>query len=291
MLTHRAGVVGSPVEHSLSPVLHRAAYAALGLTGWSYERYRIGGEGDLDLRTFVEGLGADWVGLSVTMPDKEAALELAVAATEQARRIGAANTLVRREDGWVASNTDPDGIVEAFAEAGVGRVSRGLVLGSGATARSALDALARLGCRDVRFVVRDHVRPETLALARRLGMTSPSGEVGVVLLADAQAVSQACGESEVVVSTLPAGAPLGVDAGFDPDADLSGTVLLDAVYADWPTPLARWAQACGAVVVPGSEMLLHQAAVQVELMTGRPAPVEAMRAALTEALGSGVHCG
>lgn len=290
MLTHRAGVVGAPVEHSLSPVLHRAAYAALGLTGWSYERFRIGGEGDLDLRTFVEDLGGDWVGLSVTMPNKEPALELAVAATEQARRIGAANTLVRREDGWVAANTDPDGIVESLLEAGVGTVRRAVVLGSGATARSALDALARLGCREVRLAVRGEVRPPTAALAARLGMTDGRGEPVTVRLGDPGAVSRACAESAVVVSTLPAGSPLGAEAGFDPETDLTSTVLLDAVYADWPTPLARWAGACGARVVPGSEMLLHQAAAQVELMTGRSAPVEAMRAALTEALGSRISC-
>ena len=290
MLTHRAGVVGSPVDHSLSPVLHRAAYDALGLTGWCYDRFPIGGEGELDLHTFVGGLGADWVGLSVTMPNKEAALDLAVAATEQSRRIGAANTLVRREDGWVAANTDPDGIVEALSEAGVARVARALVLGSGATARSALDALARLGCRRVHLGVRDRVRPQTQDLAGRLGMTASGGEVHVVPLGDPQAVSRACAQAEVVISTLPAGSPLGAEAGFT-DVDLTGVVVLDAVYADWPTPLARWAQACGARVVPGSEMLLHQAAVQVELMTGRSAPVAAMRAALADALGSGVPCG
>ncbi|WP_040160469.1 shikimate dehydrogenase [Mobilicoccus massiliensis] len=285
MLTHRAGVVGSPVEHSLSPVLHEAAYRALGLHGWGYERHRIGGEGELDLRTFVEGLGPDWVGLSVTMPDKEAALDLAVAATEQARRIGAANTLVRREDGWVASNTDPDGIVAALVEAGVRRCSRGVVLGSGATARSALDALARLGTRNVTFVVRDQVRSQTRALAARLGMT-----VDVVPLTRPDEVGAVAARADVVVSTLPAGAPLGLEAGFPADADLHGTVVLDAVYADWPTPMARWAAGCGATVVPGSEMLLHQAAAQVELMTGRSAPLAAMRAALAEALGDRAGC-
>ncbi|GAB49600.1 shikimate dehydrogenase [Mobilicoccus pelagius] len=293
MLTHRAGVVGSPVEHSLSPVLHRAAYDALGLTGWSYDRFRIGGEGELDLPTFVEGLGRDWVGLSVTMPDKEDALALAVAVTEQARRIGAANTLVRREDGWVAANTDPDGVRDALLEAGVGDVRRALVLGSGATARSALDALARLGCRHVGFAVRSRVRPETLDLAEELGVRATAqveGWEGDVLLDDPAAVSRACAAADVVVSTLPAGAPLGEEAGFDPSADLSRTVLLDAVYADWPTPLARWAEACGATVVPGSAMLLHQAAGQVELMTGHTAPLDAMRRALDDALRNRERC-
>lgn len=284
VLTHRAGVVGSPVEHSLSPVLHRAAYDALGLTGWAYERYRIGGADEMDLRTFVDGLGPEWVGLSVTMPDKEAALALAVAATEQSLRIGAANTLVRREDGWVASNTDPDGVLGALGEAGLTGAVRAVVLGAGATARSTLDALARIGVREVVFGVREEVREETAGLATRLGMS-----VDAVRLADATRLVTEIGRADVTVSTLPGGAAVGDAGGFEL-ADLSGRVLLDAVYADWPTPLARWAQSCGATVVSGAEMLLHQAAGQVELMTGRTAPLEAMRAALTQALEARVDC-
>ncbi|MDO5629339.1 MAG: shikimate dehydrogenase [Mobilicoccus sp.] len=276
MLTHRAGVVGSPVEHSLSPVLHRAAYDALGLTGWAYDAHRIGGEGELDLPTFVEGLGRDWVGLSVTMPNKEAALRLAVAATERAQRVGAANTLVRREDGWVADNTDPEGVLGALSEAGCVAARRALVFGAGATARSALDALARLGVRDVVFAVRETVRPQTASLAERCGMRHD-----VVRLSDATSIVQIAGGVDVVVATLPAGS--GVGEGYG-QADLSGVVLLDAVYANWPTHLARWAADQGATVVSGAEMLLHQAAGQVELMTGRTAPLPAMRAALTAAL-------
>jgi len=284
VLTHRAGVVGSPVEHSLSPVLHRAAYDALGLTGWAYERYRIGGADEMDLRTFVDGLGPEWVGLSVTMPDKEAALALAVAATEQSLRIGAANTLVRREDGWVASNTDPDGVLGALGEAGLTGAVRAVVLGAGATARSTLDALARIGVREVVFGVREEVREESAGLATRLGMS-----VDAVRLADATRLVTEIGRADVTASTLPGGAAVGDAGGFEL-ADLSGRVLLDAVYADWPTPLARWAQSCGATVVSGAEMLLHQAAGQVELMTGRTAPLEAMRAALTQALEARVDC-
>lgn len=280
MLTHRAGVVGSPVEHSLSPVLHRAAYEALGLTGWAYDRHRIGGPGELDLRTFVEGLGRDWIGLSVTMPNKEAALDLAVASTEQATRVGAANTLVRREDGWIAENTDPDGVVGALADAGCASARRALVLGAGATARSALDALARLGVRHVTFAVRDRVRPQTDELARHLGMSSIA-----VPLSD---LASATAGVDVVVSTLPAGSPVDRVDHEGHETDLSGVVLLDAVYANWPTPLARWATDAGGTVVSGAEMLLHQAAGQVELMTGRTAPVEAMRAALTDAVGQRV---
>lgn len=287
MLTHRAGVVGSPVDHSLSPVLHRAAYAALGLDGWGYDRHRIGGPGELDLRTFVEGLGRDWVGLSVTMPNKEAALDLASAATEQARRIGAANTLVRREDGWVASNTDPDGVLGALEEAGFHSGRRAVVLGAGATARSALDALARLRVRELTFVVRDRVRPETESLADRLGMATSVVPLGRT--PDLRATLQG---ADVVVSTMPAGTVLGLE---DPavrvgPTDLEALVLLDAVYAPWPTPLAQWAQAGGATVVSGAEMLLHQAAGQIELMTGHSAPLEAMRTALRAALAERVDC-
>ncbi|GAA1906643.1 shikimate dehydrogenase [Lapillicoccus jejuensis] len=264
----RAGVLGSPVAHSLSPVLHRAAYDALHLTGWTYDAARVEADG---LEAHLAGLGPQWVGLSLTMPLKEAALALADETSDLARATGAANTLVRRADGsWSADNTDVHGLVAALGEAGVTRLEELLVLGSGATARAAVAAAAALGARRVRFMVRAEARPETVAQARAAGLevatTGPGRWPATV---------------EAVVSTVPPAATADWVAGLP----AGGTAALDAVYGDGDTPLLAAARARGWAALPGTLMLLHQGARQVELMTGRPAPLEAMRAALAAATG------
>lgn len=271
----RAGVVGSPVAHSLSPVLHGAAYRALGLSGWSF------GAADVPAGTLaahVAGLGPEWVGLAVTMPLKREALELpgAVEVGPDARLAGAANTLLRRDDGWAVDNTDVVGLGTAMAEAGAGAPRRATVLGAGATARSALVALARAGADEVVLVVRHRVRPDTAALLEELGLRAR-----VRSLADGVVLDAAAGD--VLVSTLPADAD--VPGLVVPDV-AAAPVLLDVAYAPWPSGFAaavREATGGRVPVVRGTEMLLHQAVRQVRLMTGHDGPVEAMRAALQEA--------
>lgn len=263
----RAAVLGSPVAHSLSPVLHQAAYAALGLDGWAYGRYEVDEGG---LAPFVEGLDQAWRGLSLTMPLKVAAFDVADEVSELAREAGAINTLVRRGNGWAAENTDVHGIVAALRDAGVDAPGSATIIGSGATARSALLALRELGVGGVRVAARNASAVEELA---------EIAPVEHVALAD-----WATGESPVVVSTVPApGAAAATEALGA--VDLSGVTLLDVVYADWPTPLARAAEAAGARVVSGLEMLVHQAARQHELFTGTTAPLAAMQAAGRAALG------
>lgn len=292
----RAGVLGSPISHSLSPVLHHAAYGALALGDWSYEAYDVQ---ESALRGFVAGLGSHWAGLSLTMPLKEAAFGVADEVSDLAREVGAINTLVRRPDGgWRGHNTDVYGVSQALREAGCAHVASSLVLGSGATARSVVAALAVLGCAKVTFAVRSQVRQETLDQARRAGL-----EVAVVQFGQ---MADLLGEAPVVVSTLPAGAlPTGaLPAGALPTGELTTDALpagelttgeltrglpqesrpasqlfLDVVYAGWPTPLARGFEERGAVVLSGLELLVHQAAEQVHLMTGLRPPVEQMRAA------------
>lgn len=264
--TVRAGVLGSPVAHSLSPVLHRAAYGALGLRRWRYDAARVEADG---LAAHLAGLGPQWVGLSLTMPLKEAALALAAEASDLARATGAANTLVRRADGaWAADNTDVHGLVAALGEAGLTGLDELLVVGSGATARAAVAAAARLGARRVRFMVRADVRPPTREQARTAGL-----EVAVA------APGEWPDRVEAVVSTVPPAATAAWAGGL-PSAP---AVLLDAVYGEGDTPLLAAARDRGWAALPGTLMLLHQGARQVELMTGRPAPVEAMRAALAAA--------
>lgn len=271
----RAAVLGKPIAHSMSPTLHRAAYDALGMSDWSYDLRECDAA---SLREMVCGMGPTWRGLSLTMPLKEEALLIAGTSSDVARRTGAVNTLIRQGHGWHGDNTDVAGVREALRDAGVvaGAIPRAVVIGSGATARSALAALAELGVSDVVFVVRREVRPSALAQARDHGF-------GVVTLQQNDAVDTVL-EAALVVSTVPAGAADSLAAAVA-DAVAAGAsarpgqVLLDVVYAGWPTALARTAAAYNARVVPGIEMLIHQGAAQFELMTGVPAPLEAMQRA------------
>jgi len=288
--SRRAAVLGSPISHSLSPVLHEAAYRVLGLRGWTYEAHEVDGPA---LGGFVRGLGPEWAGLSLTMPLKEVAFEVADDISVLARETGAINTLVRRPDGgWRGENTDVYGVSQALREAGCERPGSALVLGSGATARSVVAALATLGCRRVTFAVRSTARAETVEQARRAGLEvdvvglGPVGQVGSV--SQVSQVSQVTHLTElvlgvpVVISTLPPNAlPAGelTDRMRPEGPRLEDHLLLDVVYAGWPTPLARVFQEAGASVVSGFEMLVHQAAAQVELMTGLVAPVQLMRVA------------
>jgi shikimate dehydrogenase len=257
-------VLGRPIGHSLSPVLHSAAYAALGLTGWRYQAVDCGED---ELAGAVGRLGPEWVGLSLTMPLKRVALAVADEVTPLAAAVGAANTLLLG-DRRLADNTDVAGIVAALREAGVEQVEHALVLGAGGTAQAALAALRELGATTPTVLVRDVARTgDLLAAADRLRVT-PDVRAGLADLPPA----------DVVISTLPAGAADGLRIARP-------AAVLDVVYAPWPTPFAATAAAGGARVVSGLAMLLHQAAAQVELMTGRPAPLDAMRTALATATG------
>ena len=266
----RCAVWGSPVEHSLSPALHQAAYDALGLDAWTYDRREVDEPG---FAGALAGLDETWRGLSLTMPLKEPALAAATVSSPTARAAGGANTLVREGSGWSAHNTDVEGIQEALAEHGSATVAHAVVIGSGATARSALLALAGAGLARVTFMVRAEVRPETVSLAEALGV-----DVDAVALGDWPA------DADVILSTVPPASlaatapPPAVGAGSGPHA------VLDVVYGGGTTPLQLAAAERGWTVVPGTDMLLHQAAAQVRLMTRREAPLRAMREALDGAL-------
>jgi shikimate dehydrogenase len=258
----RAAVLGRPIAHSLSPVLHRAAYAALGLD-WRYEAIECG-VADLPA---VLARRADWAGFSCTMPLKRALLDVAAHVSERAAAIGSANTLLPGPDGWTADNTDAPGLLAALREAGV-RPASATLLGAGGTAQAALAALRPLGVDSCAVLVRDIGRTgELQSAAERLGV-----RVDVRALTD----GDPAWDVDLLVSTLPAGAA-------DPFAARPwrpAQVVVDVGYAPWPTRLAAAAGERGATVVGGAAMLLHQAALQVELMTGVPAPLPAMRAAL-----------
>jgi shikimate dehydrogenase len=265
----RAAVLGRPVSHSLSPVLHRAAYAALGLDDWTYDALDIGAE---DLPVLLAGLGQEWRGFSVTMPCKRAAVAVADQVEPLPRLLGAANTLVRTGDGWRAENTDVTGIGMALQLAGVEEVGSAAIIGAGGTAAAAAVALSSLGAEHVDVVVRNPGRAEEVVrVLEVLGVP-----VTVVPL------SAASLDAPVVVSTVP----------IDAQPNLSdlpwrgGHTVLDVLYAPWPTPLASRVSAAGGSIVGGLDVLFWQATEQVELMTGLPAPIAAMRAALDAAVGA-----
>jgi shikimate dehydrogenase len=260
----RAAVLGSPIAHSLSPALHRAAYAALGLD-WQYDGIEVASG---ELAAFVGGLGPEWAGLSLTMPLKQEVLPLLHTRSRVVEITGAANTVVITGGERHGHNTDVHGMVAALREAGVSHVDRAAVIGAGATAASAVVALHDLGCHQIRVLARSEERAKALEpVAAAMGVQLRYGGLHPLEVEDRW--------PQLVVSTVPAGAL--DDWASDPSPEVP---LLDVVYAPWPTRLAQAYLAAGAVVVGGAEMLLHQAAAQVELMTGRPAPLEAMRASL-----------
>jgi shikimate dehydrogenase len=268
-------VVGSPVTHSLSPVLHGAAYRALGRTGWTYERIEAGAEA---LPALVESLDDSWVGLSVTMPGKQAALALAAEATSRAVAVGAANTLVRTGTGWRADCTDVDGVTGALRAAagftGSSSTSFGVVIGAGGTACAAVAGLADLGVRTVRVVAREPARAEPIVrCASKLG-------VGIEVVRWAEAEFGAFDEAAVLVNTAPAAA---IESCVH---DLAAVAcVLDVIYHPWPTALSEAVAARGGRLATGLDMLLHQAFGQVEQFTGEAAPRVEMRDALREATG------
>lgn len=257
-MSSRAGVLGSPIAHSRSPRLHLAAYRALGLVDWSYERIECTAD---ELPSLVGGFGPEWVGVSVTMPGKFAALRFADERTPRAELVGSANTLVRTTTGWRADNTDVDGVTGALGAV----TGRAAVIGSGGTAPAAVVALAELGVQDISIVARNRDKAAPLLdLGARLGVEIRWVELGAPL-----------SRLGVVVSTIPADV-----AARYADTVAEVPVLLDAIYDPWPTPLAEAVAAAGGRVVSGLQMLLHQAFAQVEQFTGMPAPKEAMITAL-----------
>jgi shikimate dehydrogenase len=269
---HRAAVLGSPIAHSLSPQLHNAAYAALGLDTWSYGRFEVDEAG---LPGFLDGLGAEWAGLSLTMPLKRAVIPLLDSVTDTARSVEAVNTVVFHADGRrTGDNTDIPGLVAALHEQGVEKVESAAILGAGATASSALAALARICTGEVVVHVRSAQRAaEMREWGERLGVP--------VRIADWADAAQAF-TAPLVISTTPKG---GTDHLAPLLPERVGT-LFDVVYDPWPTQLAAaWQQRDGAVL-SGLDLLVHQAVFQFEQFTGDRRPVlAAMRAAGLAALG------
>ncbi len=275
-----AAVIGSPIAHSLSPVIHRAAWERLGLAGdWEYRSAEVDRGG---LGAFIAGLDPQCRGLSVTMPCKQAVMQLMDVVDPLAATVGAVNTVVPGAGVLTGFNTDVHGITTAIAEArsarGLGPARSACVLGARATASSALAALGALGVTRTTVVARRFSGPgSVVAAAARMGVG-----IDQVLIRDTARAGAALA-ADIVVSTLPAGAADPLAALVRPGGH---QCLLDVVYAPRDTALRRAFEAGGAVIAEGTEMLIHQGAQQVRLMTGRDPDTGVMRAALEAEVAS-----
>lgn len=271
--TNVAGVIGDPVEHSLSPAIHNAAYQALGLD-WVYVGFRVpAGQADLA----VAGAGALGVrGLSVTMPHKQQAAAVVDELSPTAARLAAVNTVVFEDGCSYGDSTDGSGFVTALREelslAPEGRNC--LVVGTGGAAKAVILALAEAGAAHVGVLGRSPTRAE--AAASLAGVAGGVGTERDVVAAD------------LVVHATPvgmAGVGSGSGLGLLGSAQFrAGQVVVDLVYDPPETDLMRAALAAGATVANGLGMLVYQAAAQFTLFTGLPAPVAAMRAAVRKAV-------
>ena len=267
----RCAVLGDPIEHSLSPALHRAAYAELGLV-WTYDAVRVAAGG---LAAYVEGRGPEWRGLSLTMPLKREVVPLLTSRDSWTEISGAANTLLMDDRGGRHGlNTDVPGAEAALARATDARLRTATVLGGGATAASVLLALAERGLERATLAVRDPARATDALAAVARHPRAPT--VTVARLDDLGPA-----EADVLVSTVPVTAQSDEVLGLVADVQ----VVFDVVYDPWPTPLVTAARADGRTVVDGLDLLLWQAVDQVRAMTGRfDVPVDAMREAGAHAL-------
>ena len=245
----RLAVLGSPIAHSLSPALHRAAYAMLGLD-WAYDAVDVDRE---HLGEFVSSRDAEWRGLSLTMPLKKDILPMLKDVTELARETGSANTVLFEPDGPRGFNTDVYGITQGFARHGRHSFGAVLILGGGATAASALVASARLGAKRVFVGVR---APERVAALVDVGRAQGI-DIQLRTLDQLEQIDEAL---DAVISTLPNGAAVSVS--IDPDV-VQNAALFDVAYSPWPTPLA--ASWTGDTVIGGLEMLVLQAIAQVRI--------------------------
>lgn len=260
----KCAVLGDPIAHSLSPVLHRAAYAGLGLD-WTYDAVKVASG---ELEEFLAHLGDDVRGLSLTMPLKREVMGLADDVSSRAVLVGAANTLVIEDGVVLGDNTDLPGAAAALRERYAGPVTTVCLLGAGATAASTGLALVQLGAETITILARSAQRAEE---TRRVISRHPSHPEVIVADLDADEVY-----GNVLVSSIPAEAQ--TDELVARCSDVP--VVFEAIYDPWPTKLAAATLADGdRVLVGGLDLLVHQAVLQVELFTGQAGPLDVMRAA------------
>lgn len=262
----RCAVLGSPISHSLSPVMHRAAYVELGLD-WTYDAVKVTED---ELEEFLNHLGDDVRGLSITAPLKRAAARLARVRSEDVETVGVANTVIIEDGVATASNTDVGGVVAAIGERQLKRLATARIVGGGATATSVAHALASMGVTRLEFVVRDPSRAQQAA-----DLAVAGGAEVTIRRIDQPMIDKV----DLLVSTVPG------DAIGSRSHELveAARAVFDVIYDPWPTPIGLAADEAGLTTVSGLDLLAHQAALQVELMTGSSVSPQLLRkAALAE---------
>ena len=259
-------MLGWPVAYSLSPVIHRAAYAHVGLA-WTYDWHEVRPEG---FGAFLDACGPQWRGLSITMPLKEVAATSGEGDADVALT-GTANTLVFDDGRRIVRNTDIAGMADALAAAGITGAGAALLIGNGATARSAAVALHRLGVADLEVMGRN---------SERVGAFVDWAAGADMTVRPRTWAATPSAATDLLISTVPSAglSPLLDQWRFDRLPRLSA--VFDVIYHPWPTPLAAAASASGVTVVNGLDLLVHQAVHQVRLMTERDVPADILLSAV-----------
>ncbi len=265
----RCAVIGSPIAHSLSPLLHRTAYTELGIADqFSYDAFDVTPE---TLGDFIAGLGPEWVGLSVTAPNKQALLSYG-APDPIAEALRSGNTIIFGSGGApnLIFNTDVTGLLAALTRVGVHSASTAVVIGNGATARSAFWALGKLGVRQAvvcaRSTERAHASLDDVAAMAGIEFSvQPYGE-------PAELPATWGERADLLVSTVPVELSDDLAAGFVAQTQ----TVFEVVYNNYPSAFDRAARAAGVTSLDGLDLLVSQAIDQIRLMTGRhadPAPL------------------
>lgn len=257
---YRCAVLGAPIAHSLSPVIHRTAYDVLGLHGWAYELHEVD---EVGLPSFLASCGPEWVGLSCTMPLKKRLLDFGEPSF-RARALASGNTYIFGRDGQPAfiDNTDVAGILHPIRRAGFEQAASAILVGAGATARSALLALSELGVRDVMVIARNAERAHQSLdpVASRLGMLVDVRPWGIPRTS----------RRDVLISVVPVPLPPEMVTGLLPLTRL----IFDVQYGHGPSQFSEAAAAAGKPLIDGLDMLVTQAIGQIQLMTGQTCDIE-----------------
>jgi shikimate dehydrogenase len=249
----RLAVLGSPIAHSLSPVIHRAAYATLGFD-WTYDPIEVSGE---SLPSFLASLDSQWRGLSLTMPLKRDVVPLLDWADPLVGLVGGANTVVISDAGVRGFNTDVEGAMRSFLDAGIGQLDSVWIVGAGATAASLMVASARLGATSIEIIARTPAKAAVLEqLAQTLG-------VSVTVRGWGESPASATPPT-AIISTVPGGT---MDLVFEESLRTS-TALFDVAYDPWPSAIASDWYTAGGTVISGHDLLINQAIAQVRIFSG-----------------------
>ena len=280
--TKLLGVIGDPIKHSLSPVMHNAAIAALGLD-YVYVALPVAPS---DLDTAIAGFAAiDLRGFSITIPHKQAIIPLLNHVSDVALAIGAVNTVWRTEQGWSGTNTDVIGFLAPLKTYDRDwSQTKAVILGNGGAARAVVAGCAQLGCAAVKVVGRDR---QKLAAFQQSWVDSP---IPVELSIHTwEELPNLLPDAGLIVNSTPIGMHPHDEASPLEDAIATqiaaGAIAYDLIYTPSPTQFLRQAQQQGAIAIDGLEMLVQQGAAALEIWVGQTAPVEVMRQALRDSLG------